>query len=280
MLQKLIYVAPAEDVRDIFSAYYYAEFPPDPIIAHERAAIAQIRFVFEGSVIAIPPTGIRFHADRALIYGPTTGQTQYEITEGLRFIGSGLLPCGWHAITRRSAADYLNTIIPIDEEFCPTLSGLPGRLAAADGLEAMVALLDEWARSVDRFVDPDVRQFVHMVDHWLISAIAPELDDLHGKTSLSRRHVERLVKNLYGVPPKVLARKYRALRTAKLLHATNAASEDYAYAFYDQSHMIRELKHFTGQTPKEIRFDVGEVTRILDQRSDLAGRIHPLTALT
>lgn len=284
MEQKLIYAAPAEDVRDIISAYYFADFPKSAlpsggITARERAAIAQLRFVFSGSAIVIPPGGARIFVDGPVVAGPTTGQTSYEILEGVRLVGAGLLPCGWHAMTRRSAADFLNATIAIDDHFHQSMHDMVAALRQATDFPEMVRLLDEGARALDQFVDPDVRQFVHIVDNWLISSIAPAVSDLYEKFGLSRRHVERLVKHLYGVPPKMLARKYRALRTAKLLHARNAPTEDYAHAFYDQSHMIREIKHFTGQTPSEIRFDVTEFSRTLDARSDLVGQIHPLTAL-
>ena len=284
MEQKLVYAAPAEDVRDIVSAYYFADFPREAlpeggIIAHERAAIAQIRIIFSGSAIVMPPGGARIFVDGPVVVGPTTGQTSYEIVEGVRLVGAGLLPCGWHAMTRRSAADYLNTTIAIDRHFHPMMHEAVAKLRCMTDFADMICLLDEGARALNHYVDPDVRQFVHIVDNWLISSIAPEVCDLYEKFGLSRRHVERLVKHLYGVPPKMLARKYRALRTAKLLHARNAPTEDYAHAFYDQSHMIREIKHFTGQTPREIRFDMTEFSRTLDARSDLVGQIHPLTAL-
>lgn len=284
MEQKLVYAAPAEDVRDIVSAYYFADFPkqalpPAGVVAHERAAIAQIRFILSGSGVTVLPTGSHILVDGPVVQGPTTGLTSYEIHEGIRLVGSGLLPCGWHAMTRRSASDYLNSIIAIDENFGQPMHDLVARLKTAQDFATMVTILDEGARLLNQFVDPDVRKFVHMVDDWLISSIDPEVTLLYAKTTLSRRQVERLVKHLYGVPPKMLARKYRALRTAKLLHARNASDADYANAFYDQSHMIRELRQFTGKTPLEIRYDDNEITRILDLRSKLAGQIHPLTAL-
>lgn len=284
MEQQLVYAAPAQDVRDIVSTYYFADFPREAlpeggIVAYERAAIAQIRFVFSGSAVVMPPGGARIFVDGPVVVGPTTGQTGYEIKEGVRLVGAGLLPCGWHAMTRRSAADFLNQTIAIDRHFHQAMHDAVAALRGVADFAEMVRLLDEGARGLDHYVDPDVRQFVHIVDNWLISSIAPEVTTLYEKFDLSRRHVERLVKHLYGVPPKMLARKYRALRTAKLLHARNAPTEDYAHAFYDQSHMIREIKHFTGQTPREIRFDMTEFSRTLDARSDLAGEIHPLTAL-
>lgn len=284
-MQKLIYAAPAEDVRDIISAYYFADFsyanmPEGGVVAHERAAIAQVRFILSGTALVVGPTSSTFFVSGPVIAGPTTGKTSYHILSDIRMVGGGLLPCGWHAMIRRSAADYLNKVIAIDEQFAKPLHDLVAQIGDAQDFDTMVRLLDAGARELNQYVDPEVRKFVHIVDNWLISSIAPEVCTLYDAISLSRRQVERLVKHLYGVPPKMLARKYRALRTARLLHARNATAEEYAHAFYDQSHMIREIKQFTGLTPKEISLDTEGLSRVLDTRGDLAGQVHPLTALT
>jgi len=51
-------------------------------------------------------------------------------------------------------------------------------------------------------------------------------------------------------------------------------------AFYDQSHMIREIKFFAGTTPARLRVDEGETASLIDQRKGLKGKIAPLTSDT
>ena len=54
----------------------------------------------------------------------------------------------------------------------------------------------------------------------------------------------------FGLPPKLLARKYRALRAAiAITHHDAKLADVLGDAFCDQSHFIRELRHFTGITP-------------------------------
>ena len=90
-----------------------------------------------------------------------------------------------------------------------------------------------------------------------------------------------MVNKLYGMPPKYLARKYRALRAARAYAEQNEeellALED---AFYDQSHMIREIKFFAGTTPTKLRVEEGETATLIDQRKDLKGKIPPLVSDT
>ncbi len=101
------------------------------------------------------------------------------------------------------------------------------------------------------------------------------------QSNQSSRQVLRMVNKLYGMPPKYLARKYRALRAARAFAEDNEDEllelED---AFYDQSHMIREIKYFAGVTPTKLRVAEGETAKLIDQRKDMKGKIPPLVSDT
>lgn len=59
----------------------------------------------------------------------------------------------------------------------------------------------------------------------------------------------------FGLPPRALARKYRALRAAALPAGPQlslAEEAALAEAFFDQSHMIREIVRFIGGTPARL----------------------------
>jgi methylphosphotriester-DNA--protein-cysteine methyltransferase len=117
------------------------------------------------------------------------------------------------------------------------------------------------------------------VDEWLEAHLNPQVDDLVAATRLSRRQVERLCKRLYGAPPKLLARKYRALRAAVVLAKGEACTAELVeQGFYDQSHCIREIKRFTGITPTRITSDLNELTRLTMKRTEFAGQVAPLVA--
>lgn len=97
-------------------------------------------------------------------------------------------------------------------------------------------------------------RFARTVDAWLSRKPIPPVESLVADSRLSRRQVERNCKALYGYPPKVLARKSRALCAAALIAAHPDEEFDWVESgFYDQPHMIREVKHFTGMTPGQIR---------------------------
>lgn len=94
-----------------------------------------------------------------------------------------------------------------------------------------------------------------MVESWLETVPVPPLSILVADTRRSLRQVERCCKRLYGRSPKALSREVRAMRAAAAMSADPEAEYDVVqHGFYDQPHMIRELKHFTGKTPGQIRF--------------------------
>ena len=101
-------------------------------------------------------------------------------------------------------------------------------------------------------------------------------------TGLSRRQIERKCNALYGAPPKLLARKYRALRAAvAMVEGVESVSDAVDRGFYDQSHMIREVKHFTGLTPGQICAEPSVLARLtISQRFALGDKVGPLISKT
>ncbi len=131
-------------------------------------------------------------------------------------------------------------------------------VSSGDDRPAAVSLAyasrDGMAQSLSRRGETRLAPFVRCVDRWLGMNPVPPLDTLLADTGFSRRHVERKCKALYGMSPKTLARKVRALRAAAAIARTADLRDDFLeYGFYDQPHMIREVKHFTGLTPGQIR---------------------------
>lgn len=120
-----------------------------------------------------------------------------------------------------------------------------------DNFDARVAI---FAALIGRLTIPRraiYHNFVVTVNDWLARAVLPNVTELVEQSGLSRSQVERNCKRYLGAPPKLLARKYRALRAAVAIANHDVGLDDLlAKGFYDQSHFIREMKHFTGMTPR------------------------------
>ncbi|MEO9634422.1 MAG: DUF6597 domain-containing transcriptional factor [Parasphingorhabdus sp.] len=277
----LRYYAPAEDVRDLVSVYYLFEDDQPRFADNERAAIAQLRFLLEGSAVISFADGSSFSHEGSVLQGPSTGAMHVDVTGPFRMFGVGILPAGWAISTRKSAADYADRAVNADEVFGPEIEKHMEYLRGCESPEEMVAWADKIYRALKPRLKPETTVFTKMVDEWLSSEPSPPVSGLMERSSQSSRQVLRTVNKLYGMPPKYLARKYRALRAARAYAEQNEEELlELVDAFYDQSHMIREVKFFAGVTPTKLRVGESEIASLIDQRSNLKGKITSLTSDT
>ncbi|MBP9022199.1 MAG: AraC family transcriptional regulator [Spirochaetes bacterium] len=78
------------------------------------------------------------------------------------------------------------------------------------------------------------------------------LSDYCENSFLSIRQIERLVVSSVGVPLKYFhrtARFQRVLRSILLSHKKSYLADAYDSGYYDQSHFIRDFRHYTGESP-------------------------------
>lgn len=277
----LRYFAPAEDVRDLVSVYYIFDIERPDFEDMERAAIAQLRFAMKGSGDITFADGKTYHAAGASLMGPSTGAMKFKVNGPLRMFGVGILPAGWAMLTKKSAADYTDKVVPASQVFTSEIEKSHELLNRCKDEAEMVAWADRIFQSLKPRATPEIMAFTKMVDEWLSSDASPPVSALMERSDQSSRQVLRTVNKLYGMAPKYLARKYRALRAAKAYADHNEeellALED---AFYDQSHMIREIKFFAGTTPTKLRVAEGETASLMDKRGELRGKITPLSSDT
>ena len=275
----LDYAAPDSALREFVSVFYSFRADLDRFEDDDRADLAQLRFMLKGK------GGYRFadgHVEdgpEIQLVGPTMGCTHVWVEGPAEVFGAGLLPAGWGAMIAIDASSVTNRVIDATELFGRELREVADRLRATDSLEERVAIGNSLVRDLVARGHEQQRWFTRTVDTWLQDSLSPRVDDLVAATSLSRRQVERLCKRLYGAPPKLLSRKYRALRAAVVLakgEATTAELLD--QGFYDQSHCIREIKRFTGITPTRIQGNLNELTRLTMKRTEFAGQLAPLVA--
>lgn len=269
----LDYRPPAEALRDHISLFY--EFRADvPVFEDdERADLAQLRFLIAGG-----PGEYRFAdghvapAPMIAIVGPTTGPTHVRVEGPVHLVGAGLLPDGWARLLPFEASTLVNRVVDATVVIGPELARTARALQQAKGFDARVNIL---AALVEKLVAGHVAPaagFTRTVDDWLVSSPSPDVEALVVACGLSRRQVERQCKRFYGSPPKVLARKYRALKAAIALARGDAETADLLEdGFYDQSHFIREIKHFTGVTPKRIADDLPTLARLTLRRTEFVG---------
>lgn len=213
--------------------------------------------------------------------GPTYGAYRFETRGPLLVFGIGLLPAGWAALVRQDASLHVDRVLDAEAVFGSIVSQTHEALAGLEKLSDMVEVADRFMRTIMACVPEPPLWFTRLTDSWLESVPSPEVDLLVDTLGMSGRQVERLANRIYGAPPKLLGRKYRALKAASELAKGGVSwSEVAGDAFSDQSHFIREFRRFVGLTPTQLVFNPPPVTRLTLERRRIMGELPALTKLT
>jgi AraC-like DNA-binding protein len=253
-LYTIDYAVPQGALSQFVSMFYRFETDGADNGDLERADIAHCRIQFGGT------SYLRFGDNEAKAYPPEAligvrNRASYVYSEGAGWMfGFGLLPAGWCALTGASAAKAADKLFPAAEFLGEIASEVRSAIENLNNLSEMVSAAQAVLEPYCVRSENVPHWFVRAVDEWLASSLQPEFDDLVSATGLSHSKAETMLREIYGAPPKLFIRKCRALRVANRIAHGEGDWQDYVGdAFYDQSHCIKEIKHFTGVTPAMIR---------------------------
>lgn len=266
----LRYFAPPPDLRTHISSYYVFQANVPRMSDLVRADMAQLRFMISGAGTYSFANGARIAAPEVSLLGPTTAATRFDVTGPVLVFGVGILPAGWAGLVGEDASMFADSVIDGVDLFGGILEDALDAMRFDRRPTRMIELVNMAMRWLMAGAHDVPLWFTGLTDHWLTGDASPIVDRLVGEAGMSSRQIERLARRIYGAPPKLLARKYRALRAASNLAATDLGWADAAGdAFYDQSHFIRELKRFTGHTPLQFQRAPTPVTKLTLTRRHL-----------
>ena len=251
---RLEFAAPASKLAGHISTYYLHGFDYPLIEDVERADVGYLRFMFSGSGYFKYQDGRESLSTSVMLLGPSTQTVSYAVQGPLFTFGAVLLPEFWGGIVGVAANDLANRIV--DGE---TILGTGAR-ACFDVMRGMDSV-EEMARCVDALLLPLIKplpadhlETIGLIGAWLSQYPVPSTEILYQRASFSDRQVMRIANRYYGASPKMLARKFRALRTAsRIIGSRGRLDEDLFAEYADQAHMAREVKHFTGMTPRALQ---------------------------
>lgn len=268
----LRYYEPPLDLIDLVGSIYLFTANTPYVSDMTRADFAQLRFMLSGRGYYTFHDGRQIETPGVCVLGPTMSAIHFDVDGPLQVLGVALLPLGWYALTNQDACNHADSLYD-GATIGPGYTEILESLRRTDNHEEAVEQLWTFLRTCFRPINSSFQDFVKAADTWLANESSPRVEALIEATGLSARQVARLTNRLYGAPPKLLARKYRALRIASLIASTDEDwREIIGDSFYDQSHFIRELKHFVGVTPHQLKNKLGIVPRLTLLRRQLGGR--------
>lgn len=278
---ELQYFPPDPDLAEMVSSFYFVRVDLPLFDESERADRPQFRIMDVPKGEYVFPDGYRFPAGRATIIGPTSGSVRAIAPGPLRMYGFGLMPAGWATLMGAHADKLTDRAIDAADLFGDWIEEVVDAIGnAADTAERLV-IGNNFVREILKKNEPAPVWFTRTVDQWLTGSANPHVPELVEATGMSIRSVERMTKHYYGLSPRMLARKYRAVRAASALARGEKLDDaELGDAFYDQSHLIREIKRFAGATPGQLARPSSYVEATAKGRKQLAGKVSPMVSET
>ncbi|MFZ2996463.1 helix-turn-helix transcriptional regulator [Sphingobium sp.] len=281
---RLQYCAPPEHLRQYFGALYYFTVSADYYADVTRADVPQLRFMVAGGGSYHFHDGAVMATPDVCLLGPTMGATRFELNRPSRVLGISLLPAGWLALHGDDASGMADRLCDMEAAQGEIYARLLLDLRATDeaDMDAMAARCWRTMGGLISVLRPATWDLLAAVDAWLMGDGSPRIEVLAEATGLSPRQLARLTNKYYGAPPKLLARKYRALRCSARIALDQESWQQLCEeaGFYDQSHFIREIKHFIGLTPHQLQTEPSAVAQLTLMRRSLGGDVAVLNRLS
>jgi len=260
-LIQIDYIAPPAAISDYVTTLYHFRCDEPEICDIQPASVGHFALFPYGQGEMHFHSGRRDPNHEAVVMTPLSTSHPIHVVGPMHTIGAALTPLGWAALTGLHAGDNCDRLLEANVVLGAEATRL-GQMLNADyragrmsGPECALAI-GEFIGVRMNAINPRHAELIKVVNTWLGSSLNPSLDDLMTAAAYSKRQVQRLTERYFGLPPQALARKYRALRSAALLSfpmLTQEFEAQLAEAFFDQSHMIREINLFVGRTPARLR---------------------------
>lgn len=250
----LDFASPPSRLTPFISIFYRVRSDMAELRGVERADVGQIRFLLSGAGERCPVGGTNEAMAPVMVCGPGMGAAHYCSMGPSEMFGFSMRPAGWGAIVGLPAQQCTRRMLAGEAILGRTAGEMHAKLATLDGIDAMIACIAPVLieRAEANPLPPEHWRLIETVRLWLTAPGEIAVADLFAALPWSSRQTTRLVNHYFGGPPKFLARKFRALRAASAL-VEGVPVGEVASIFYDQSHMINEVRHFTGRTPGELR---------------------------
>lgn len=255
------FVAAPGDLAPYLNSLYVWRLPEGQLDDVLPAYSGQMVAFVEGTARMQFDDGCVAQSSDAFFLAPLCQARNFSVSGPAQLFGVSLNFRGWAALSGLSVQDhhdcFLDPDIVLDAYLVEEFQALATRWRK--GAIKDSALLDALSDIVRRGISRLPEQHLTVIDRtleWLSSSFRPELDDLYDMLPYSKRQAQRLVAQFFGQSPVRLVRRYRAVRAATLLSMPQLPEDieaEIREAFYDQAHLIKEIRFFTGRTPKRLQ---------------------------
>ena len=211
------------------------------------------RIQLRGEWAAETADGTRHIGRAALLFGPQSRVMRVAVEGGFTSIGFSFRPGTGYALHGVHMNQLVDRLVP-GERFGWPVEQAMAALDQCPDAEAAVDCLEDMARNLihgfgAKLPDPLATAFELIA----LTNPAQTIAECARACGVDRKRLERVVLRDFGLSPKQVLRRARALDMAAWLRGVADADEgnDLALRYYDQSHLIREFSDLFGMSPKQ-----------------------------
>lgn len=213
------------------------------------------RYIFGGRWTASTADGHGTYRDEVLQFGQHSKYMPITCTGNIMSAGFGLRAGAFYALTGREAGTVLDRIEQKDifgmladdfrEIYSDDYSPQQWNLAMEEALRRYIARHDP----------PPPDPVSVAFERAAFEDPSQSLPDFAEGLNISLRKLQRVVKRDFGLPPRTVMRRARALDLAAQLCGVADENEanEMLLRYFDQSHLIKDFTAFFGVTPEKFR---------------------------
>lgn len=247
--------APAPKLLPFLRRYYiFAATLPDAFELEDflLADNAFVRVLIEGDW-AWWDDGRWVNLTGPLLFGANSRAMKVRVRGPFSVASFAVRPSAWTSLFEAPATDFADRIVPLAEGWGKAAADALGRhtLEAGNDDELIAAMESAVLEQLERIgrnqVDPVLASFESIARN--DSTI--RVEDAAQLLGLSPRQLERRCLAGFGLSPKSVLQRCRFLDMAAAIRGQSASDEAElaALRFFDQSHLNREFRRYTGMTP-------------------------------
>lgn len=256
-------IAPPADSAGLVNTFYVIETGSERIAETIPAYSAQLLVMVRGQIDFTFADGRTGRSSTVFINGPQMRSAACVLEGPVLQVGASLTHLCWQKLSNLPADEVHDQLIPADTVLTPAqIASLEAAAGACrDGLiapEDLCARMTEVIAAGPHKVRADHVAAVEAILKWLASGFDPALSDLRASVKLSPRQLQRICRRFFGVPPAQVLKRFRALRAAMLLAQpclSKGLFDQLMATYFDQAHLIRDIRRYTGRTPSQFRGD-------------------------
>jgi AraC-like DNA-binding protein len=254
-------IAPPADSAGLVNTFYMIETEGGQIEEAVPAYSAQLLLMVRGQQTFTYADGSTAQSSTITINAPQMRSAKCVLEGPVLAVGASLTHVSWQKLANLPADVVHDQLIPA--EAILSASQIASLEAAAKAFREGLIAPEELCTHLAAVIAAG--PFTLRADHvlvaqailrWLASGFDPAISDLYASVTVSPRQLQRICRRYFGVAPAQVHKRFRALRAAMLLAQPGINEEARAKlmaTYFDQAHLIRDIRRYTGRTPSQFR---------------------------